>query len=48
MEQADIIGLPTVLEAIRAYAKTDPRFWKPSALLEKLAAEGKTFADLNG
>jgi 3-hydroxyacyl-CoA dehydrogenase len=48
MEQADIIGPPKVLEAIREYAKADPRFWKPSALLEKLVAEGKTFADLNG
>jgi 3-hydroxyacyl-CoA dehydrogenase len=48
MEQADIIGLPKVLEGIREYAKIDPRFWKPSALLERLVAQGKTFEDLNG
>lgn len=44
---ADIIGLPKVLDDIRTLAKDDPLFWKPSALLEKLVAEGKTFADLN-
>ena len=47
MCQADIIGLPKVLESIREYAKADPKFWTPSALLEKLVAEGKTFASLN-
>jgi 3-hydroxyacyl-CoA dehydrogenase len=47
MCQADIIGLPKVLDTIRGYAKDDPMFWKPSALLEKLVADGKTFADLN-
>ncbi len=45
---ADIIGLPKVLDGIRAFARIDPLFWKPSALLQKLVAEGKTFADLNG
>jgi 3-hydroxyacyl-CoA dehydrogenase len=44
---ADIIGLPKVLDGIKALAKDDPLFWKPSALLEKLVAEGKSFADLN-
>jgi 3-hydroxyacyl-CoA dehydrogenase len=44
---ADIIGLPKVLDGIRAFAKEDSLFWKPSALLERLVAEGKTFADLN-
>ncbi|HTI84990.1 MAG TPA: 3-hydroxyacyl-CoA dehydrogenase family protein, partial [Alphaproteobacteria bacterium] len=48
MCQADIIGLPKVLAAIRDYAKADPMFWKPSPLLEKLVAEGKTFGELNG
>ncbi|MQA66320.1 MAG: 3-hydroxyacyl-CoA dehydrogenase [Alphaproteobacteria bacterium] len=43
----DIIGLPKVLDGIRAFARDDPLFWKPSALLERLVAEGKTFADLN-
>jgi 3-hydroxyacyl-CoA dehydrogenase len=48
MCQADLIGLPSVLAAIREYAKHDPMFWKPAALLEKRVAEGKTFGELNG
>ena len=47
MCQADIIGLPKVLETIRGYAESDPLFWKPAALLETLVKEGKSFADLN-
>jgi 3-hydroxyacyl-CoA dehydrogenase len=47
MCQADIIGLPKVLAAIRDYARDDATFWRPSPLLEKLVAEGKTFGDLN-
>jgi 3-hydroxyacyl-CoA dehydrogenase len=48
MCQASIIGLPKVLETIRSYAQEDPTFWKPSPLLEKLVAEHRTLADLNG
>ncbi|MGE5538578.1 MAG: 3-hydroxyacyl-CoA dehydrogenase NAD-binding domain-containing protein [Gemmatimonas sp.] len=48
MCQADIIGLPKVLAAVREYARDDALFWKPSPLLEKLVAEGRTFGDLNG
>jgi 3-hydroxyacyl-CoA dehydrogenase len=48
MCQADIIGLPNVLETIRAYANADPAFWKLSALLENLVAKTKTFGSLNG
>jgi 3-hydroxyacyl-CoA dehydrogenase len=44
---ADIIGLDTVLAAIKKFAKQDAAFWQPAALLEKLVAEGKTFNDLN-
>jgi 3-hydroxyacyl-CoA dehydrogenase len=44
---ADIIGLDTVLAAIQKFAKEDAAFWQPSALLERLVAEGKTFNDLN-
>ena len=40
MFYADAIGLDTVLAGIRKYG------WKPSALLEKLVAEKKKFADL--
>lgn len=44
---ADIIGLDTVLAALEELAKEDAAFWQPSALLERLVAEGKTFASLN-
>jgi 3-hydroxyacyl-CoA dehydrogenase len=40
MYYADTIGLDTVLDGVRKYG------WQPSALLEKLAAEKKKFADL--
>ncbi|MBS0341628.1 MAG: enoyl-CoA hydratase/isomerase family protein [Proteobacteria bacterium] len=47
MKYADTVGLPKILEDIRAFAKEDPLFWKPAPLLEKLVAEGKNFASLN-
>ena len=47
MKYADMVGLPKILEDIRAYAKEDPLFWKPAPLLEKLVAEGKDFSSLN-
>jgi len=47
MKYADMVGLPKILEDIRAFAKEDPLFWKPAPLLEKLVAEGKDFASLN-
>ncbi len=41
---ADSVGLPNVLRAIRKYGKGHhPEAWKPAPLLEKLAAEGKSF-----
>ncbi len=41
---ADTVGLPNVLRSIRKYGKGHhPEAWKPAPLLEKLAAEGKTF-----
>ncbi|BCM86334.1 3-hydroxyacyl-CoA dehydrogenase NAD-binding domain-containing protein [Methylobacterium indicum] len=43
---ADTIGLPKVLERLRAYEAEYGEAFKPSALLERLAAEGKGFKDL--
>ncbi|WP_298960693.1 3-hydroxyacyl-CoA dehydrogenase NAD-binding domain-containing protein [uncultured Methylobacterium sp.] len=43
---ADTIGLPKVLERLRAYQAEYGDDFKPSALLERLAAEGKGFRDL--
>jgi 3-hydroxyacyl-CoA dehydrogenase len=43
MFTADLIGLPKVLEAVRGYEKAVGPWWKPAAILEKLAAEGGRF-----
>lgn len=43
MFYADTVGLPKVLEAIRGFHEKHGAFWKPAALLEKLAAEGGRF-----
>jgi 3-hydroxyacyl-CoA dehydrogenase len=49
MWYADTQGLDKVLADIeRFYAETKDEAWKPAALLKKLAAEGKTFASLDG
>ena len=47
MHYADRVGLANVLADIRAFAKEDPAFWKPSPLLEELAESGRDFASLN-
>jgi 3-hydroxyacyl-CoA dehydrogenase len=48
MWYADTQGLDTVLADIeRFYAETKDEAWKPSELLKKLVAEGKTFASLD-
>lgn len=43
MFTADLIGLPKVLEAVQRYEKAVGPWWKPAAILEKLAAEGGRF-----
>jgi len=47
MHYADSVGAAQVLADIRAFAKEDPVFWKPSPLLVRLAESGGTFASLN-
>jgi len=48
MFQADIMGLPAVLEKLRAHARGRHGWaWTPAPLIEKLAANGGRFADLN-
>ncbi|MBI5924321.1 MAG: enoyl-CoA hydratase/isomerase family protein [Aquabacterium sp.] len=47
MKYADMVGLPTVLADIREFAKADPLFWQPAALLIKLVEEGRDFDSLN-
>ena len=43
---ADTIGLDKVLARMREFEATMGEAFKPSALLEKLVAEGKGFKDL--
>jgi 3-hydroxyacyl-CoA dehydrogenase len=44
MFYADTVGLKNVVAAMARYAKgRNGQFWKPAALLARLAAEGKTF-----
>ena len=43
MFTADLIGLPKVLDAVKRYEQTVGPWWKPAAILEKLAAEGGRF-----
>ena len=46
MHRADAVGLAESLARIKArYEETGDHSWKPSALLEQLVAEGKTFAE---
>jgi 3-hydroxyacyl-CoA dehydrogenase len=43
MFYADSVGLPTVLARVKEYRETFGDYWKPAALLEKLASEGRGF-----
>ena len=43
---ADQVGLDKILARVKEFHKHHGVLWKPSALLERLAAEGKTFASL--
>lgn len=47
MWHADQVGLAKVLADIREFAQVDALFWQPSALLERLVAEGRSFNSLN-
>ena len=43
---ADTVGLPKILDALKSYEAKMGEAFKPSALLEKLVAEGRGFKDL--
>ena len=45
MKYADLVGLPKVAERIAHWHHLRGYHWKPAPLLERLAREGKTFAD---
>ena len=48
MFYADTVGLTEVVSAIRRYATgLHPEPWQPAPLLEKLAADGSSFASFD-
>jgi 3-hydroxyacyl-CoA dehydrogenase len=48
MFYADTVGLPEVVAAIRRYGHgVHPKPWTPAPLLEKLAANGGSFASFD-
>jgi 3-hydroxyacyl-CoA dehydrogenase len=47
MYHADQIGLGKILGRIRELRRTHGEMWRPAALLERLAAEGRGFASLD-
>jgi 3-hydroxyacyl-CoA dehydrogenase len=48
MFHADLVGLPKILADIQEFEQRFGKRWQPSALLEKLVREGKSFASLQG
>ena len=47
LHYADTIGAAELVRRINEYAKEDNRYWQVPALLQKMADDGSTFADLN-
>ena len=48
MYYADTVGLDNVLAKLKEFQEQDQDdFWQPSALIEKLVAEGKGFKDMS-
>jgi 3-hydroxyacyl-CoA dehydrogenase len=47
MQYADTIGAATLVDRIKAYAHDDPHYWQVPPLLQRMADDGTTFADIN-
>lgn len=47
LNYADHIGAAELVRRIREYAKEDPHYWQVPALLQNMADNGQSFADLN-
>jgi len=45
MFYADLVGLRKIYEKMLEFQEREGDVWKPSALLEKLAKEGRGFKD---
>jgi len=43
MFYADTVGLPVVLDRVKAYRRRFGDYWQPAPLLEQLVAEGRSF-----
>ena len=48
MFHADHVGAAALVRRIEGYAAEDPQFWRVPDLLARMAADGATFAALNG
>jgi len=47
LHYADAVGLAEILRRIQTYAQEDAQYWQVPAILQRLADEGGSFADLN-
>lgn len=47
LHYADTIGAAALVDRIKAYAAEDATYWQVPALLEKMAVNGTSFADMN-
>ena len=47
LHYADVIGAQELIDRIETYAKGDDHYWQVPNLLRDMAAQGKTFAELN-
>ena len=47
LHYADTIGAAALVDRIKTYAQEDATYWQVPALLEKMAAQGTSFADMN-
>ncbi|MEM0949310.1 MAG: 3-hydroxyacyl-CoA dehydrogenase NAD-binding domain-containing protein [Pseudomonadota bacterium] len=48
MHYADTLGPKRILDDLQSLAAEDPVVWSVSPLIERLASDGRAFADLNG
>ena len=47
LHYADTIGAAALTQRIKTYAQEDATYWQVPALLEKMATQGTSFADMN-
>ena len=48
MHHADTVGAAELVRRIETWADEDPHYWQVPALLRRMAADGTTFAEMNG